>query len=92
MLASKLGTCGNTAVTAKLQDRLTGALIGLAREVKADERRADVDALILKSLFATVTNVNFDDDDLVEMINEVTALKIAVVTGDVPADYDMQTL
>ncbi len=88
----KLGTCGKTAVTAKLQDRLTGALIGLARAVKADERRADVDALILKSLFATVTNVNFDDDDLVEMIDEVTALKIAVATGEVPADYDMQTL
>ena len=88
----KLGTCGKTAVTAKLQDRLTGALIGLARAANADERRADVDALILKSLFATVTNVNFDDDDLVEMIEEVTALKADVATGDVPADYDMQTL
>ncbi|MCL1916363.1 MAG: hydroxylamine reductase [Desulfovibrionaceae bacterium] len=50
------GVCGKTANTARLQDELTGALITAARKGVAIE-----DKLLLEALFATLTNVNFDD-------------------------------
>ena len=57
------GVCGKTANTARLQDELTGALVTAAR------KGADVtDALLLESLFATLTNVNFDDAALEKLI------------------------
>lgn len=34
----KAGVCGKTAQTAKLQDELTGALIGLARACMTNEK------------------------------------------------------
>jgi hydroxylamine reductase len=57
------GVCGKTAKTAALQDELTGALITAAR------KGADVpDAWLLEGLFATLTNVNFDDHALSALI------------------------
>ena len=56
----KAGVCGKSESTAKLQDELTGALIGLAR--KAGDGAGvsqDVWNLIIEALFTTVTNVNF---------------------------------
>ena len=43
------GVCGKQADTAVLQDRLTGALIGLARAAEGNEDRihADTDRLVL---------------------------------------------
>ena len=56
------GVCGKKADTARLQDELTGALIGLARAVDGtaaiSKRTAQV---IIEGLFTTVTNVSFDD-------------------------------
>ena len=61
------GVCGKTANTAKLQDELTGALITAAR------KGAELpDKLLLESLFATLTNVSFDDGALEEMIGKVS--------------------
>jgi hydroxylamine reductase len=60
------GVCGKTAKTAALQDELTGALIASAR------KGAHVpDKLLLEGLFATLTNVNFDDSALSAMIAKV---------------------
>ena len=60
------GVCGKTAYTAKLQDELTGALITAAK------KSADIpDSLLLEALFATLTNVNFDDDSLEKLIAKV---------------------
>ena len=60
------GICGKTANTARLQDELTGALITAAR------KGADTpDSLLLEALFATLTNVNFDDYALEKLIAEV---------------------
>jgi hydroxylamine reductase len=60
------GVCGKASSTARLQDKLTGALITAAR------KGADVsDKLLLESLFATLTNVNFDDAALEKLIAEV---------------------
>ena len=65
------GVCGKSATTANLQDQLTGALIGLARVCKKNPGTETTDRLILEGLFATITNVNFDDDSLIEIIDRV---------------------
>ena len=67
----KAGVCGKTAATADLQDKLTGALIGLARASDGNEVTAETDKLMLEGLFATVTNVNFDDDAINKLIERV---------------------
>ena len=56
------GVCGKKADTAKLQDELTGALIGLARAVGGAETISQsTGQVIIEGLFTTVTNVSFDD-------------------------------
>jgi hydroxylamine reductase len=63
---TKGGVCGKSANTARLQDELTGAFITAAK------KGADVpDTLLLEGLFATLTNVNFDDAALEKLIAEV---------------------
>ena len=64
--------CGKTSETARLQDRLTGALIGLARASSGDEHLADdVCRLMIRALFATLTNVSFDLQTLGQLIDLV---------------------
>jgi len=60
------GVCGKSANTARLQDELTGALITAVRNgaVMSDKR-------LLEALFATLTNVNFDDAALEKLIADV---------------------
>lgn len=71
----KAGVCGKSAANAKLQDKLTGALIGLARAASNSEKTEQTDRLILEGLFTTVTNVNFNDDTLNLLIDRVNAEK-----------------
>lgn len=52
------GVCGKTAETARLQDELTGALVGLAHACANNPKTGQTDRLILEGLFTTVTNVN----------------------------------
>lgn len=58
------GVCGKKADTALLQDKLTEALINLARATKGKEDRitAETDQLIIEGLFTTLTNVNFNNE------------------------------
>ena len=76
----KAGVCGKTANAAKLQDELTGALIGLAR---ATDIGPDVNEgtwrLMIEGLFTTVTNVNFNETTIREMIARVHAEKARLV-------------
>ena len=60
------GACGKTANTARLQDELTGAFITAVRKGVAVE-----DKLLLEALFATLTNVNFDDAALEKLIGKI---------------------
>lgn len=69
------GVCGKTAKTAKLQDELTGALIGLARAADNTAPPKEADQLILEGLFATLTNVNFDDASLRQLTEKVRKAK-----------------
>ena len=67
------GVCGKKADTAQLQDELTGALIGLAcATVNNEDLITDTtDQLILDGLFTTVTNVNFNNETLRALIDQI---------------------
>ena len=67
------GVCGKSANTARLQDELTGALIGLARAAEGNEHlvNEEMNQLILEGLFTTVTNVNFNDETLKILIYKI---------------------
>ena len=70
------GVCGKTADTAKLQDELTGALIGLARAIDSTTAVSKkTSQVIIEGLFTTVTNVNFDNASIENMIQKVRAEK-----------------
>lgn len=87
----KAGVCGKPADTAKVQDQLTGALIGLAQAVKGEETGADTDRLVLEGLFATITNVSFDEETLNRQIGEVERAA-AAFAGVETVPYDMEKL
>jgi len=55
-----MGVCGKKAETSELQDRLTGALVGLARATENNEHKltAATGRLVLEGLFSTLTNVS----------------------------------
>lgn len=75
------GVCGKKAETSALQDRLTGALIGLAHAAQGNEHKlnSETDKLILEGLFTTVTNVNFNDESISAVIERVYAEKQRLV-------------
>ena len=75
------GVCGKSAGTARLQDELTGALIGLARACAGNSKTENTDQIIIDGLFATLTNVNFNDDTLRSLIGRVNGEKTIVVPG-----------
>lgn len=75
------GVCGKKADTAGLQDKLTGALIGLARATEGNEDlvTADTHKLVLEALFTTITNVNFNNETINALIERVEAEKERLV-------------
>ena len=96
------GVCGKKADIAGLQDKLTGALIGLARaaEKNSDKISETTDHIMLEGLFTTVTNVNFNEETLNVLMNRVQEEKQKLaplcqecvsVNGE-NNDYDMQKL
>ncbi|MCI7766383.1 MAG: hydroxylamine reductase [Oscillospiraceae bacterium] len=96
------GVCGKKADTAALQDKLTGALIGLARAVNGNEDIVTEKTykLIIEGLFTAVTNVNFNNDTINELIEKIALEKNRYVSqcGSCASpcgrtdDYDMQKL
>jgi hydroxylamine reductase len=71
---TKLGVCGKEPEVAALQDLLIYALMGLSqyategRKVGVNDR--DLNVFTVKSMFSTLTNVNFDSDRFVGLINQ----------------------
>ncbi len=86
----KIGVCGKKPTTAKIQDQLIYALRLLAQtSLKADAKGmpdVQVDIFVAKTLFKTLTNVNFDDTDLHHCLEEsiVIRKKIAEKLGCTP--------
>ncbi len=80
------GVCGKKADTARLQDELTGALIGLARVAKGRENliASSADQVVIEGLFATLTNVNFNNESILALMERVKSEKEKFVS-DCPA-------
>ena len=74
------GVCGKKADIAERQDKLTGALVGLAKA------NVSADKLVIEALFATITNVNFNSETLLALIDRVKSISPNIVT------YNMKNL
>lgn len=86
----RAGVCGKSAGAAKLQDTLTGALIGLARTCQHAAPTDQTYRLLIEGLFTTVTNVNFDAATIQAMVDAVHAEKARL--GGTDSDYDVQQI
>ncbi len=80
---TKSGVCGKTPEIANLQDKLTGTVIKLAEKNEMNKRN---DGLIIKSLFTTITNVNFNENTITKLIDEVHD------ASGITIDYDMNNV
>ena len=72
------GVCGKTPEVAKLQDLLIYLLKGIAKSSLQAEKGIDqrsVNEFIIKGLFSTITNVNFDKDFFMDKIKEALSLR-----------------
>lgn len=73
------GVCGKTEETANLQDLLVYVLKGISIYGTIAKEKGDTDKtpgrFIARALFATITNVNFDNDRLIELIREGITLR-----------------
>lgn len=76
------GVCGKDQKTAALQDLLVHAVKGIsmyahrARQLGVKDHDADV--FVIEALFATVTNVNFNPEDLVVFIKKAARIRDAM--------------
>lgn len=70
------GICGKKGDTSNLQDLLIYVVKGVSVVAqKAGTVDKDVAHYVVKALFTTITNVNFDDDRLIDVIKEGLALR-----------------
>jgi hydroxylamine reductase len=73
------GVCGKDATTAAMQDLLLYAVKGIgqyatrARQLSAKD--PEIDIFVVKALFTTVTNVNFDAASVERMIRKAATVK-----------------
>ncbi len=76
---TQVGVCGKKESTAKLQDLILFATKKLAfyhnELLKNNIKNPDADHLILDALFTTVTNVNFDDERLLNILKKIISEK-----------------
>jgi hydroxylamine reductase len=79
---TKIGVCGKPGEVAALQDLLVYALKGLALYAvegrKAGINDREVNVFTVQALFSTLTNVNFDPERFVPLINRTVALREAL--------------
>ena len=96
----RAGVCGKSAGEAVEQDKLTGALVGLARAYgKTDVKDvpAEVKELLITGLFTTLTNVNFDEVSTDELTERAHQLRTVALRDDAELikdseDLDMQAV
>jgi len=92
---TKIGVCGKEPEVAALQDLLVYGLIGLSqcavegRKVGVNDR--DINVFTVQAAFSTLTNVDFDPDRFVALINEAVEkreqLKDKVKTAGGKVDF-----
>ena len=64
-----------------LQDELTGALIGLAKACGNNPKTENTDRVIIEGLYTTITDMNFNDETMQNMITKVENEKKTVAPG-----------
>ncbi|MBT9625859.1 hydroxylamine reductase [Ruminococcus bicirculans] len=87
----KVGVCGKKADTAVYQDELIGALIALANAAENSSSTEKTDMLILKGLFTTITNVNFNNVTIKQLTEEIH-IERNNINSQKFDDYDMKKL
>jgi hydroxylamine reductase len=76
---TKMGVCGKTPEVAAIQDLIVWGLKGMAfwadqaRQKGAIDRAIDV--FMIEALFSTVTNVDFDPENLTKVAGQVSAMR-----------------
>lgn len=87
----KVGVCGKKADTAVYQDEVIGALIALANAAENGSSTEKTDMLILKGLFTTITNVNFNNVTIKQLTEEIHIERNRINSQKFD-DYDMKKL
>jgi len=76
---TRVGVCGKDGQTATLQDLLVHAAKGIAqyahRAARLGRRDRQVDVFVIEALFATVTNVDFDPERIVDLLRQAAAVR-----------------
>lgn len=84
------GVCGKKSETANWQDKLTSTLIGLARAVQQEKATPLADELMLKGLFTTITNVNFNTETVRSLTDQIEQEKKQISSR--AQNYDVQQI
>ncbi len=84
----KAGVCGKTAEIAGLQDRLTGALVSLASSQGCEGIGPEGDIAVTRALFSTLTNVDFDAEDIRGQTDRIISLAGGAEPYDMSAVWD----
>ena len=73
----KRGVCGKDAPTSNLMDLLIYVLQGIALTIEPGQQKIDKETgvFIAKSLFATITNANFDEARIRDLIRQALAVR-----------------
>ena len=76
---AKIGVCGKEPEVAALQDLLVHALKGISmfahRSRQLGVHDHEIDLFVVKALFSTVTNVNFDANKLEDLVRKAAQIK-----------------
>ncbi len=96
-----LGVCGKNETVADLQDLLMHALTGLALFANQGRSKGivdkETDKFVMEAVFSTLTNVDFDPERFVKMLNKTVELreamkeKVAAAGGKTDFDHPAAT-
>ncbi|MBR5329017.1 MAG: hydroxylamine reductase, partial [Firmicutes bacterium] len=95
-----VGSCGKSAETSRLQDELTGALVGLAKASVNKSIDEDIQRLVVEGLAATSAHTDFDDEKIMELTEKAKAAKTKFVPKfggyntslKLPDDFDIRII
>lgn len=88
---TKRGVCGKSGTTANLQDLLIHLLQGMALYAEQIEGSLDrkYGVFMSKALFSTITNANFDDERITQLIDEALSLRNELMAASGGGQPDM---
>ncbi|MBD3296259.1 MAG: hydroxylamine reductase [Candidatus Omnitrophica bacterium] len=91
--AGNSGVCGKKDKTSNLMDLLIYVLQGMALLIEKKGERPDrkQGKFIGEALFATITNSNFNDEKLTQLIHRAIDMRDALKDGENGSEYDQVT-